>query len=137
MLATGFSAPSNFLKKKPHLLRPFQFGRAVFLPFFEYTCFRRGNTNRDWEVLHGENPWDLGGCCRVSQRLVGIRRRVGGSTGMLLQGVFPDWGMLLPLTIGGLGGSLLGSFLLPKIPTDLLRRLFGVLLIYGGVRMFL
>ena len=45
--------------------------------------------------------------------------------------------MLLPLTLGGLGGSLLGSFLLPKIPTDLLRRLFGVLLIYGGVRMFL
>ncbi len=56
--------------------------------------------------------------------------------GMLLQGVFPDWGMLLPLTLGGLGGSLLGSFLLPKIPTDLLRRLFGILLIYGGVRMF-
>ena len=116
--------------------------------------------------MYGENPWDLGRCCRFSQRLVGIRRRVGGSTGaesqgleqkqahanavalmlplsavssagMLLQGVFPDWGMLLPLTIGGLGGSLLGSFLLPKIPTDLLRRLFGVLLIYGGVRMFL
>ena len=41
------------------------------------------------------------------------------------------------LTLVGLGGSLLGSFLLPKISTDLLRRLFGVLLIYGGVRMFL
>lgn len=38
--------------------------------------------------------------------------------------------------IPGLVGSLLGSFLLPKMPKKLLGKIFSVFIIYAGVRMF-
>lgn len=37
----------------------------------------------------------------------------------------------------GLAGSLIGSFLLPKIPKNALRKAFSVLIIYAGIRMML
>ncbi|SHI06328.1 hypothetical protein SAMN02745823_02174 [Sporobacter termitidis DSM 10068] len=40
----------------------------------------------------------------------------------------------LPFLIGGLAGGFIGGRVFGKIPTKLLHRLFGLLLIYGGVR---
>ena len=38
---------------------------------------------------------------------------------------------------GGIAGALLGCLLLKKIPTKLLKRVFGALIIFAGVRMLL
>ena len=40
----------------------------------------------------------------------------------------------LPFLIGGLAGGFVGGRIFGKIPTALLHRIFGLLLIYGGVR---
>ncbi len=41
---------------------------------------------------------------------------------------------VLPYLPGGILGALLGGFLLPRINSTLLRRIFGLFLIYAGVR---
>ncbi len=40
----------------------------------------------------------------------------------------------VPYLIGGLAGGFIGGRIFKKIPTSLLHRLFGLLLLYGGVR---
>ena len=43
----------------------------------------------------------------------------------------------LPYLIGGFLGGVLGGSVFKKVPTRILHVVFGVLLIYGGVRCFL
>ncbi|MBE6940416.1 MAG: sulfite exporter TauE/SafE family protein [Ruminococcaceae bacterium] len=43
----------------------------------------------------------------------------------------------LPYLLGGLAGGLVGGRLFPGIPTLWLRRIFGLFLLYGGVRYLL
>lgn len=43
----------------------------------------------------------------------------------------------LPFIIPGILGAAIGPFLLTKIKTRLLRRIFGALIIYAGLRMIL
>ena len=48
-----------------------------------------------------------------------------------------QWGYALKLIPLGLAGAVLGSLLMKKIPTKLLKQIFGVLLIISGGRMLL
>lgn len=43
----------------------------------------------------------------------------------------------VPYLIGGLAGGFIGGRLFKKMPTSLLHRVFGLLLLYGGVRSLL
>ena len=43
----------------------------------------------------------------------------------------------IPFLIGGLAGGFIGGRIFKKVPTALLHRIFGLLLIYGGVRSLL
>ena len=45
--------------------------------------------------------------------------------------------MALPYLLGGLAGGIVGGMLFRKMPGRWLRRLFGVFLVYGGVRYLL
>ena len=48
--------------------------------------------------------------------------------------------IILPLTVisaAGLIGSAIGSLLLPKIPKDVLSKVFSVFIIYAGIRMLM
>lgn len=45
-----------------------------------------------------------------------------------------DFMLALPYLLGGLVGGLFGGCCFKKIPTSLLHRAFGLLLIYGGIR---
>ena len=45
-----------------------------------------------------------------------------------------DFVAALPYLIGGAVGGILSGCLFPKFSATLLRRLFGILLIYGGIR---
>jgi uncharacterized protein len=45
-----------------------------------------------------------------------------------------DFTLALPYLIGGLAGGFIGGCCFKKIPTTLLHRAFGLLLIYGGIR---
>lgn len=45
-----------------------------------------------------------------------------------------DWHGVWPYLVGGAAGGLLSGFLFRKASATLLRRLFGALLLYGGVR---
>lgn len=45
-----------------------------------------------------------------------------------------DFMLTLPYLLGGLAGGLIGGCCFIKIPTTLLHRAFGLLLIYGGIR---
>lgn len=42
-----------------------------------------------------------------------------------------------PFLLPGLVGSVIGSFLLPKVPKKYLSKAFSVFIIYAGVKMFL
>lgn len=46
-------------------------------------------------------------------------------------------GQALPYVPFGLVGALLGGYLLKKISNDLLRRIFGILIIISAVRIFI
>jgi uncharacterized membrane protein YfcA len=48
-----------------------------------------------------------------------------------------DFTLALPYLIGGLAGGFIGGRCFKKIPTALLHRVFGLLLIYGGIRTLL
>lgn len=52
-----------------------------------------------------------------------------------LRGGLPLW-QAVPYLIGGLAGGILGSAVFRWVPPVLLKRAFGALLIYGGVRSF-
>jgi hypothetical protein len=43
----------------------------------------------------------------------------------------------VPYLIGGFFGGLLGGKLFPHVPTWLLRRALGILILYGGIRLLL
>ena len=43
----------------------------------------------------------------------------------------------VPYLIGGLIGGFIGGRVFKKMPTELLRKAFALLLIYGGIRSFL
>ena len=45
-----------------------------------------------------------------------------------------SFSVLLPYLIGGFLGGAAGGFALKKLPVGLLRRIFGLLIIYGGIR---
>ncbi len=47
------------------------------------------------------------------------------------------WGDAWPYLIGGIAGGLLSSKLFTRIPTVWLHRLFGILILYGGVKAVL
>ncbi len=48
-----------------------------------------------------------------------------------------DLGMAWPYLIGGAVGGVLSGFLFKGMSVTLLRRLFGILLLYGGIRAVL
>lgn len=56
---------------------------------------------------------------------------VYGQTGAL------DWKQALPYLITGLAGGLIGGLLYRKIPTKLLHKALGLLILWGGVRLLL
>ncbi|MGI5958576.1 MAG: sulfite exporter TauE/SafE family protein [Massiliimalia sp.] len=62
---------------------------------------------------------------------------IASALGYWSQNVPIHWDFLLSLLPWGILGSACGAFLLQKIPNHLLRRVFGALLIYSGVRMLL
>lgn len=43
---------------------------------------------------------------------------------------------VLPYLPGAVGGAFLGAWLLPKIPADLLRRIFGGFMLWAAYRLF-
>ncbi|MDN5378643.1 MAG: uncharacterized protein PWQ76_898 [Clostridiales bacterium] len=51
----------------------------------------------------------------------------------LQKGAF-EWKTALLLSLPGLGGAIAGCFLIKKIPSLMLKRIFGVLLIISGIR---
>ncbi len=52
-----------------------------------------------------------------------------------LKNGFFDFGLWVPVTIGGVGGGLLGANLLEKIPKSLLKILFGGLIVVTAVKL--
>lgn len=48
-----------------------------------------------------------------------------------------DFGFALPFLLGGAAGGLISGRIFQKIPLTLLRRVFGALILYGGVRALL
>jgi uncharacterized membrane protein YfcA len=46
-------------------------------------------------------------------------------------------GAAVPYLVGGLAGGFIGGRIFNKIPTSLLHRIFGLLLLYGGIRSVL
>lgn len=48
-----------------------------------------------------------------------------------------DFRLVTPYLAGGLVGGFIGGCCFKKIPTGILHRIFGLLLIYGGIRSLL
>lgn len=48
-----------------------------------------------------------------------------------------DWGLAWPYLLGGVAGGLLSGLFFKKIQVVWLRRAFGLLILYGGVRAVL
>ena len=47
-----------------------------------------------------------------------------------------DW-IILILNIACLVGSIIGALLLPKIPKNILSKVFSIFIIYAGIRMLM
>ena len=47
-----------------------------------------------------------------------------------------SFGDTLPFLSGGLFGGIISGLVFKKVPTELLRKILGVFIIYGGVRCF-
>lgn len=62
---------------------------------------------------------------------------IASAAGYLLQGVPVHWEELWGLLPWGLAGACAGAVLLKKLPNTLLRRIFGAVILYSGVRMLL
>ncbi len=48
---------------------------------------------------------------------------------------FFNWNMIWKVSIGGVVGGLLGAWILPKLPSFWLRKIFGIFMIFAAVRM--
>ena len=48
-----------------------------------------------------------------------------------------DWGFAMPFLVGGLAGGFISGKIFGKVSVTLLRRIFGLLIIYGGIRAVL
>ena len=53
------------------------------------------------------------------------------------QGHTPDLSLLSVITLPAIAGGWLGAYLMKKIPRNLLKKLFGILVALAGVRMLL
>ena len=51
--------------------------------------------------------------------------------------VRPDWGLVWPYLAGGVAGGIIGGITFDKVPAKWLKIIFGLFLIYGGVRYLL
>lgn len=51
--------------------------------------------------------------------------------------VRPEWGTLWPYLAGGAAGGVLGGMTFRKVPVRVLKIIFGLFLLYGGVRYLL
>lgn len=49
---------------------------------------------------------------------------------------YVDWSHLWKVSLGGIGGAIVGAVLLNKLEPKLLKKLFGIFLIIAGIRMF-
>lgn len=59
------------------------------------------------------------------------------STAVYLWQVRPALGLVLPYLAGGVAGGIIGGMTFEKIPTRVLKIIFGLFLLYGGVRYLL
>ena len=59
------------------------------------------------------------------------------STAVSLSQVRPALGLVLPYLAGGVAGGLLGGLTFEKVPVRLLKGIFGLFLLYAGVRYLL
>lgn len=46
-----------------------------------------------------------------------------------------DWGLTLKTVIGIVPGAVLGAFVLPKVPANILERFFAIIMIVSALRM--
>lgn len=46
-----------------------------------------------------------------------------------------DWSLIIPVTMGSIVGGYLGAKLMTKVPSRLLKKLFGLFMILSGIRM--
>ena len=59
------------------------------------------------------------------------------STAVYLYQVRPALSMVVPYLAGGVAGGLVGGLTFDKVPVRLLKAIFGLFLLYGGVRYLL
>lgn len=59
------------------------------------------------------------------------------STAVYLLRVRPALSLVLPYLVGGVAGGLLGGLTFDKVPVRVLKVIFGLFLLYGGVRYLL
>ncbi|MDE6881251.1 MAG: TSUP family transporter [Oscillospiraceae bacterium] len=59
------------------------------------------------------------------------------STAVYLFQVRPALSLVLPYLAGGLAGGLIGGLTFEKVPVRFLKAVFGLFLLYGGVRYLL
>ena len=59
------------------------------------------------------------------------------STAVYLYQVRPALSLILPYLIGGAAGGIIGGLTFQKVPVRILKIIFGIFLLYGGVRYLL
>ena len=109
----------------------------------------RGNADEK----HGKKPGDRGACgtglflVPLFTKWLGMEQRKAFATSVavilplsavslavfVLKGGL-DFMAALPYLIGGLAGGILSGLVFQKVPVTLLRRAFGLLILYGGVK---
>ena len=57
------------------------------------------------------------------------------SAGIYIRTGKVTFGDSLPYLPAGIAGSVLGSFILPKIPTKILGKIFALFMLWAGIRM--
>jgi uncharacterized membrane protein YfcA len=69
----------------------------------------------------------------TSNFMIGVT--AAASAGIYLRRGYIDPGLVMPVMLGVLAGSLLGARILVKAPTRLLRLVFGVVIVLLGIQM--
>lgn len=54
-----------------------------------------------------------------------------------IKGNYVDWWVALKVSAGGILGGYIGARLLPYVPSNVLRKVFGLFMILAGIRMVL